>query len=245
MNSDPVKDFFEQTEVYLTYNYNLRIRTETVGNFLEKTGKDHFDEVLDMPCGTGDISLPFLGRFSRLTLMDFSENMVATAKEKTPDDLKAKVRFIRDDFYAHNFGGRQYDLVMNIGILAHIRDPWRFLEESLKLVKPGGYLILQNTDANHPFAKLIFFYLSLRRAVGKDKYALNKVSERRLLDEIESKGFELIDSFRYNQSFLGLSRLFGNETKYNMTRRYFGYADKPKRQNAGSDVTYLFHKKAE
>lgn len=244
MNSDPVQDFFEQTEVYLTYNYNLRIRMETVGHFLQITGDDHFDEVLDMPCGTGDISLPFLNRFTRLTLMDFSHNMIATAREKTPEQQRSKVDFIRSDFYDHDFGNRRFDLVLNIGILAHIRDPWKFLRRSIDLVKPGGYLILQNTDADHPFAKLIFSYLWLRRAVGKDKYALNKVSEKKLLREVESRGLDLVASFHYNQSFLGMSRLFGNETKYRMTRRYFGSAENPRRQKAGSDATFLFRKKS-
>ena len=53
----------------------------------------------------------------------------------------------------------------------------------------------------------------------------------------------LSQSFRYNQSFLGLSRLFSNELKYKLTRRYYGDATLPKNQKAGSDVTYLFRKR--
>lgn len=241
--SDPVKDFFEQTDVYLTFNYNLRIRMETLGYFLKQTGRERFENVLDMPCGTGDISLPFLDKFDKLTMMDFAENMVATAKSKTPEDQMHKVRFIRDDFYLHDFGDEKFDLVMNIGIMAHIRNPWRFLEASMKLVKPGGFLVLQNTDADHLFSKMIFGYLALRRAVGKDRYAFNKVPEKELLPVVEAQGFELLESFRYNQSFLGLSRMFGNETKYRMTRKYFGFAENPRKQKSGSDVTYLFQKK--
>lgn len=240
MKTDEVKAFFERTDVYLTYNYNLRIRMETVAAFL---GDQTFEEVLDMPCGTGDISVPFLGHFGHLTLMDFSENMIATAQSRVPEEDMAKVQFINGDFYAHNFEGKQYDLVMNIGILAHIADPMRFLEESMKLVKPGGSLILQNTNSDHWFAKLIHFYLGLRRMVGKDKYKLNKVREKDLLKKLEDNGFVLQQSFRYNQSFLGLSRLFKNDLKYKLTRDYFGDATLPKNQKGGSDVTYLFQKK--
>lgn len=240
MNTDEVKAFFERTDVYLTYNYNLRIRAETVAHLI---GKERFDQVLDMPCGTGDISAPFLSHFGHLTMMDFSENMIATSRSRIPDEEKEKVTFIHGDFYAQDFGDRQFDLVMNIGILAHIKDPMRFLDESMKLVKPGGKLILQNTDSHHWFAKLIHAYLGLRRAVGKDKYKLNKVSEKELLEKVTGNGFSLQQSFRYNQSFLGLSRLFDNELKYKLTRRYFGDAALPKNQRSGSDVTYLFQKK--
>ena len=239
MKTDEVKAFFERTDVYLTYNYNLRIRAETVGHFLRD---QKFDEVLDMPCGTGDISVPFLNNFGRLTMMDFSENMIATSKSRIPSDDLSKVELINADFYNHDFGNKQYDLVMNIGILAHIKEPFRFLDETMKLVKPGGKLILQNTDSDHWFAKLIHTYLGFRLMVGKDKYKLNKVSERKMLDYIEDKGFTLQQSFRYNQSFLGFSRLFNNDLKYKLTRRYFGNADTPKNQKKGSDVTYLLIK---
>ncbi len=197
-----------------------------------------------MPCGTGDISAPFIVRFDHLTMMDFSENMIATAKKRVPDDQKAKVDFINGDFYAHDFGESRYDLVMNIGILAHIRNPFEFLEASMKLVKPGGFLIIQNTDSKHWFAKLIHLYLGMRRAVGKDKYKLNKVAEDELLSHIKAGGFEMKDSFKYNQSFLGLSRFFSNDLKYNLTRKYFGYAGANKNASSGSDATFLFQKKA-
>lgn len=240
MNTSEVKAFFEQTDVYLTYNYNLRIRAETVGYFIRDK---YFDRVLDMPCGTGDISAPFLDQFGHLTMMDFSENMIATARKRVSAENMFKTNFITADFYNHDFEGETFDLVMNIGILAHIENPWKFLEQSMNLVKPGGYLILQNTDSAHWFARMIHFYLSLRRFVGKDKYALNKVVEKTLVDKVESAGFECLDSFRYNQSFLGLSRFFSNELKYRLTRKLFGNAGDQKRQSSGSDVTFLFRKK--
>lgn len=135
MNTSEVKAFFEKTDVYLTYNYNLLIRAETVEYFIRDM---HFAEVLDMPCGTGDISAPFIDKFDHLAMMDFSENMIATAKSRVPDEQKSKVDFINGDFYAHDFGESQYDLVMNIGIMAHIQNPFKFLEESMKLVKQVG-----------------------------------------------------------------------------------------------------------
>ncbi|MEM9053515.1 MAG: class I SAM-dependent methyltransferase [Bacteroidota bacterium] len=239
MKTDEVKAFFERTDVYLTYNYNLRIRAETVGAFI---GDEKFDSVLDMPCGTGDISAPFIGSFGHLTMMDFSANMIATSKTRIGPDHASKVDFINADFYTHDFGEKQFDLVMNIGILAHIEDPMRFIEEAMKLIKPGGKLIIQNTDSDHWFAKLIHTYLGFRRLVGKDKYKLNKVPERDVLNKITSSGFYLQQSFRYNQSFLGFSRFFSNDLKYKLTRKYFGFAATPKNQKRGSDVTYLFVK---
>ena len=239
MNTAEVKAFFEKTDVYLTFNYNLRIRAETVGAFL---GDDYFENVLDMPCGTGDISAPHIKQFGHLSLMDFSSNMVETARNRFDEKHQPKLEFINDDFYNHDFKGVQYDLVMNIGIMAHISEPWKFLEKSMGLVKPGGKLIIQNTDSKHWFARLIHLYLSMRRLVGKDKYSLNKISEKDLVSEIQSGGFVLENAFRYNQSFLGLSRFFSNDLKYKLTRRYFGDVGKNKHAREGSDATFIFRK---
>ncbi len=239
MNTKEVRAFFEQTDVYLTYNYNLRIRAETVGHFIRDL---RFEKALDMPCGTGDISAPHLDHFGHLTMMDFSENMIATSKKRVPESEHHKVSFVRGDFYDHNFAPHSFDLVMNIGILAHIKDPLGFLEKTIRLVKPGGYLILQNTDSDHWFARLIHMYLGFRRLVGKDKYALNKVRQADVLEIASREGLQLIDSFAYNQSFLGLSRLFSNDLKYKLTRRYFGDVTDKKHQKSGSDATFIFQK---
>lgn len=195
-----------------------------------------------MPCGTGDISAPFLEKFQHLTMMDFSSNMIATSKRKFSENEQAKLTFINGDFYSHDFQGETFDLVMNIGILAHIEEPLKFLDESMNLVRKNGYLIIQNTDCDHWFAKLIHLYLGLRRMVGKDKYKLNKVAQAELVKRIEQAGFKRVDSFQYNQSFLGLSRFFNNDLKYKLTRKYFGYAGDNKRAKSGSDATFFFQK---
>lgn len=239
MNTSEVKAFFEQTDVYLKFNYNLQIRAETVADFLDGA---KFESVLDMPCGTGDISAPFIGQFEHLTLMDFSANMVKTTRNRFDPSDHSKLSFVNDDFYNYDFKGKQYDLVMNIGILAHIQNPWEFINKTMNLVKPGGKLIIQNTDSDHWFAKLIHSYLSLRRLIGKDKYALNKVPESKLLETLSQGGFSLEKSFRYNQSFLGLSRLFSNKLKYKLTRKYFGRVGSNRHAKEGSDVTFLFKK---
>src|SRR5690606_36878043 len=97
-------------------------------------------------------------------------------------------------------------------------------------------------DSKHWFAKLIHQYLGMRRAVGKDKYELNKVPQDELISRIRKGGFKLKNVYKYNQSFLGLSRFFSNELKYKLTRKYFGFAGSNKNASRGSDATFIFQK---
>ena len=75
---EEVKHFFEQTDIYFNFDYNIKIRTETVAEMIMD---EQFDNVLDMPCGNGVISLKNKKQFEKLMLVDFSESMIALAKK--------------------------------------------------------------------------------------------------------------------------------------------------------------------
>jgi 2-polyprenyl-3-methyl-5-hydroxy-6-metoxy-1,4-benzoquinol methylase len=236
-----VKQLFENTDLYLTYDYNLRIRTETVQSF---TAGIPLGAVLDCPSGTGAISSPLLDRAEKLTLVDISSNMLAIAEKNTPVKQAGKVTLINKDIFETDLPSESYDLVICMGLLAHIDSPERLLKKLISLIKPGGLLILQNTDSRHFYSYLIRVYLGLKNLVSRQPYALNKVPARFIESLARQSGLQLLRTYRYNQSFLGLSNLFSNERKYKLTRGMFGTADQPRNQALGSDYTYLFKKPA-
>lgn len=234
-----VKELFEDTALYLTYDYNLQIRKEN----LEAFTKDlKYDSVLDMPCGTGSISLPLLKHAKTVTLIDISSNMLSIAKSNIPEIEKHKVTFINDDFFNIDIKPGSYDLVICLGLLAHVNSPEQLLNKLSHSVSPGGHLIIQNTDSAHFYSYLIRFYLGLKNIISKQPYKLNKVKGTFVEEQVSKNGLKLVKTFRYNQSFLGLSNLFTNQKKYELTRRFFGTVDENKHAHWGSDVTYLFKK---
>lgn len=235
-----VKDLFENTDLYLTYDYNLQIRQETVTSFMKNL---EIHSVLDMPCGTGTISLPMLEKCSSITLIDISANMVALAKKNIPENYKGKTVFINDDFFKLDIPDNSYDMVLCLGLLAHVNSPEQLLKRLTQVISPGGYLIIQNTDSKHFYSHLIRFYLGLKNLIKKQGYKLNKVSGAFLEQTMLINDFEILQKFRYNQSFLGFSNLFSNKKKYALTRQFFGTVENNKHANFGSDVTYLFRKK--
>lgn len=231
---EAVKAFFERPEVYAYYDYNLRVRAETLAEFM---GEASFDTVLDAPCGTGAITLPHAARFGSLFLVDYAESMVKIARETSAD--YNNVQIVNADIY--DLPVKQYDLVVSLGILAHVDDPKHFLNHITQFVKPGGYLCLQNTDASHPFYKWIKLYRSLR-GMFKKQYPLNEVKHS-LVEKALANDFDLKGLYRYNQSFLGFSHLFSNEKKYRLTRKWFGTVSQPRRQKKGSDYMYYWQRK--
>ena len=234
-----VKELFEDTALYLTYDYNLQIRKENLAALTENL---KYNSVLDMPCGTGSISLPLLKNAKTFTLIDISSNMLSIAKSNIPEDEKHKVTFINDDFFNIDIKPNTYDLVICLGLLAHVNSPEQLLNKLSHIISPGGHLIIQNTDSGHFYSHLIHLYLGLKNLISKQPYILNKVKGAFLEHQVSKNGLQLIKTFRYNQSFLGLSNLFTNEKKYKLTRQLFGTVEKNKHAKWGSDVTYLFKK---
>lgn len=239
MKKEEVKKFFEQTNIYFNYDYNIKIRTETVAEFI---GDKRYNNVLDMPCGNGLISLKNSKQFNTLALVDFSENMIALAKQIAEQEKVTQVSFYCGDIFETNFNNEEFDLIISLGILAHIDDIDKFLNYIQSKVKKGGAIIIQNTNSNHFYSKLIRLYLGVRKLLGKDKYKLNKVPASQVENSFKKAGFTCQKVFRYNQSFIGFSKLFTNDKKYELTRKWFGNATNNKNASLGSDYIYLFKK---
>lgn len=237
--TEAVREIFENTDQYLKFDYNLRIRKETVETFTKDL---HFNSVIDMPCGNGEISKPLIAKAKEITLMDISENMIRLAEQNVSGSSSTKIFLVNEDFFNYDFKNKDFDLVICLGLIAHVESPDKLMNKLSGLVKKGGLLIFQNTDAGHFYTNLIRTYLGLKNIVKRSSYRLNSIKGEYVENYFKSKGFMLEKQFRYNQSFLGFSNLFSNEKKYKITRKYFGDAESPKHQAKGSDVTYLFRK---
>ena len=234
-----VKTFFEQTDIYFNFDYNIKIRSEVVAEFLEGI---ECKSVLDMPCGNGLISLKNNQKFNQLTLVDFSENMIALTKEIAAKEDAQNVSFFCGDIFDTKFEDESFDLIISLGILAHIDDVDKFLNYIQRKVEKGGRIIIQNTNSDHFYSGLIRLYLGVRKLFGKDKYKLNKVTASVVEKSFKKAGFTCENVFRYNQSFVGFSKLFSNDKKYDLTRKWFGNVNNNKNASLGSDYIYLFKK---
>lgn len=234
-----VKKFFEKSEIYTHSDYNIRIRTEVVHNFINDA---QFSSVLDMPCGNGAISINNASAFKQLTLVDFSESMIQLTKQNAEKSNLTSIEVACKNIFDTQFNAEQFELVISLGILAHIDDIDKLLKYLQQITKKGGKIIIQNTSSSHFYGKLIRLYLAVRQLLGKDKYKLNKIPASFIEKHFKSNGFTLKKVYRYNQSFIGFSKLFSNEKKYQLTKKIFGDANQNKNKFLGSDYIYMFVK---
>jgi ubiquinone/menaquinone biosynthesis C-methylase UbiE len=235
--TEKVKAYFEQAGLYLSDNFNIQFRSEIIRGFL---GDSDMDSILDIACGNAEISKQFLKKKNKLTLLDISSNMLSAAYNGIPDDLKENVRTINCDFLQADLPAGGYDLIICTGLLAHIDDPAAALQKIAALSKPGGAIILQNTNSAHFYSYINTCYRFLGTLISSDRYPYNRVSEASILKIFNEKSIVLKNRFCYIQSFLFMDRVIKSRVKHDLLKKVFGSHNRNVRSFLGNDCIYHF-----
>jgi 2-polyprenyl-3-methyl-5-hydroxy-6-metoxy-1,4-benzoquinol methylase len=143
------KRFFGQASRYLTRNYRIPIRAQILKDLL---GNVRDADILDLGCGDGSISAQFLHASNRVTMVDFSFDMLEQARKTVPADCTSRVQWVHEDILQFE-PPAQYDVVLCIGVLAHVDSLEATIGRVARMVKPGGRVAFQITDDDQPLVR--------------------------------------------------------------------------------------------
>jgi SAM-dependent methyltransferase len=233
---DQVRSVFENAPRYLNgRQVDMRVRSETVRAFAAGLNARR---ILDIGCGDGSISLPLLTRTSQLTLLDLSASMAALAKANVPEDLAGNVEVRNEDFMAASFEPRSFDLIVSVGVLAHVDSADNFLAKIAGLLRPGGSLIVEFTDSRHAVGRLERFAGWLKEIVAPAKYSTNRLSFRAVSKLFDRHGMKLETVFRYARIPIpGIEKVVTHDFSYNLVELIFGRC--PNNKNAWLGNEYI------
>jgi ubiquinone/menaquinone biosynthesis C-methylase UbiE len=232
-----VKQMFEEPEWYVRgTGFNIRIRQETV---CEMTAGSRFDRILDIGCGTGAISIPLLRPDNRLTLVDLSSAMISIARSNVPTELAENVEFLNKDLTVAPLALHAYDLILCLGVLAHVESPAATVTRIASLLRPGGMLILEFSDSSHPIGLLNIIYHKLRGGLSHSDYSLNRLSRRDVTDMIKTNHLRLVSAYRYGMWLPLLHKFFSQSTLYSIVRALSGTSRKGRNAFLGNEYIYL------
>lgn len=102
-------------------------------------------DVLEIGCGTGQLTRQLAGRGFNLTAIDLGASMVAAARRNVTDPM---VTFEACSFEAFA-GSGPFDLIASATAF-HWVDPAVGLAKAARLLRPGGWLALLSTGENYP-----------------------------------------------------------------------------------------------
>jgi ubiquinone/menaquinone biosynthesis C-methylase UbiE len=237
--TDQVRSAFEKPETYLNRRaFEIRIRRETVQEMVKPPCDAR---ILDIGCGDGSISLPFLAERIKLTLVDLSTNMLSIARSKTSPELAGNVETIDQDFTNVTLASSSFDLILCIGLLAHVVSPSALIEKMVPLLKPGGSIIIECTDSNHVlyfFESLFYKFWGLLRRTQYRSF--EAVPYQDIVRILRGYGLQPKSIFRYIAPLPGIHRIVGQDWLYRFTRRVFGTANANRNAWLGNEYLCLF-----
>jgi ubiquinone/menaquinone biosynthesis C-methylase UbiE len=234
---EKVRTLFDQRSVYLDRRQlDIRLRVETVERVVH--GKQ-YKEILDIGCGDGSISTPLLNSNCRLTLLDVSPGMLSIARSRIPEELSSRVKFLNQDFMLVPFERNFFDLVICVGVLAHVISPEDLIAKIASVLQPGGTLILECTNGSHFLDRLNQLRNHLAWLFHPPKYKMNILSAKVIRKAAEDRDFKLAGEFSYGLPLPGTSKFYSADGAYTTTRSLFGDIDH--NRNRWLATQHIFH----
>ncbi len=124
--------------------------------------------VIDIGCGSGRFIKYLEGRYKKIVGMDPSQAIFAADKLVGKND---KVELVMASTDHIPFPDNHFDFGYSLGVLHHIPDTKKALNDCVKKIKPGGFFLvyLYYNLENRPFYFKIFYWLSniIRLGVSK------------------------------------------------------------------------------
>ena len=116
---------------------------------------------LDLCCGTGDVAFALARAGAGVTGLDFSQEMLAMAKQRKPSAGTGQVEFLHGDALQTPFPDAHFDVVTISYGLRNLADFTGGLREMHRVTRPGGRLVILDfgKPPNRLWRSLYFGYL--------------------------------------------------------------------------------------
>jgi ubiquinone/menaquinone biosynthesis C-methylase UbiE len=156
--------------------------------------------LLDCASGTGEITCALLksGRFSHATVVDISPAMLQSAKQLLSSQItKTEFEFVHSDVFNFKPSDSGFDLILCLGLIAHVGRLETLLSHLKSMLTPGGRIILQTTLTDHPGSRIVRA-LTTRRELAQRGYRISWYSEREIADACHNVGLQIIEMRRHS-----------------------------------------------
>lgn len=150
--------------------------------------------VLEVGAGSGRDSLRLAAGGARVTVLDYSEAALAASARAgaAAPPVAGSLRLLRGDALALPFADGSFDAVFHQGLLEHFRTPAALLAENLRVLKPGGLLLVDVPQRWHVYTPAKRLLIALDRWFAGWECSF---SARELESLLRAEGFELLATY--------------------------------------------------
>jgi ubiquinone/menaquinone biosynthesis C-methylase UbiE len=150
-----VRSFFDESKPWQGDLYGaqddyfsrvIRRRKEYALAMLREVADLDRGKALDIGCGSGVYIEELLAMGFEVSGVDLAPEMLATCHKRFDGRAGARVQLHQADVEHLPFEDGQFDLVVCVGVLGYLLSDERALTEIQRVLKPGGYLLLNLTN---------------------------------------------------------------------------------------------------
>lgn len=139
-SEDLLNPMYTESDPTTIFQFWQKAYAKDLFNLIEDRGYTSFCE-LGSGRGTTSMYLAKKG-YSDITLVDLSERAFKVASFSFNHYDIPKPRMLFADAENTGLATESFDCIYNIGLLEHFEDPTKVLEESFRLLKPGGMIFM-------------------------------------------------------------------------------------------------------
>lgn len=171
-------DLFNYQKYWEKREYEDKAEKIALLRFLKVIGKS--DSLIDVGGGFGRLTSSYLPFAKRIFLCEPSEKLLKIAKNNF--SFIKKITFCQTSLPNLAFAGSTFDVAVIVRVMHHLQDSSKTIKELSRILKPGGYLILE-------FANKIHFLAGLRALIKGDFSFVSdlNVCEQRSAESIAKK----------------------------------------------------------
>lgn len=126
------------------------IRDEMTNRLLLDAGISHSMRVLDIGCGTGDVSIllaGLVGGMGEVVGIDQDANYLSTAQNKASQLKITNISFLQGNLNTQLPEISTFDAIVGRRVLMYLPEPIESIRRISTVLKPGGIVVLQEHDS--------------------------------------------------------------------------------------------------
>lgn len=160
--------------------------------------------ILEVGCGRGATLLEFARRGANVLGLDYSEEALAVSKREENDGIAGRVDFVKANAKKMPFPAESFDFVFSVGLIEHFEDPNAILAEQSRVLRNGGYLLVQVPQKYSVYTAVKQVMMHL----GKWPYGgwETEFSDREISQLVREAGVEPRYVYGYGSFFLAAAR---------------------------------------